>query len=111
APPGTGAFRVDAAAVKLRQAPHEREAEAEAPLRAVERAIRLGEEVEDAREQLRSEADAGVSHPKDESVGRWVLGVGRWASGVGRRQVRTQRPTPDARFDLRRQPDPPARLG
>ena len=43
-----------------------REPEAEAALRAVERLALLHEQVEDARQHLRRDADAGVAHAQDD---------------------------------------------
>ena len=49
---GAVAVRLDAAAVHLDQPAHQRQADAQPALRAVERAVDLGEQVEDARQHL-----------------------------------------------------------
>ena len=66
--PSPSLRRVDAAAVHLDQAADQGQADAEPPLGAVERAVGLGEQVEDAREQLRGDPDAGVADPDDRLV-------------------------------------------
>ena len=58
--PAPSLARLDAAAVQLDDAAHQREADAEAAARAIERALALREEVEDPRQQLGRDADAGV---------------------------------------------------
>ena len=58
----------DAPAVQLDQAPDQGQADPQPPLAAVERAVGLGEQVEDAREQLRGDPDAGVADPDERLV-------------------------------------------
>ena len=60
------ARRGDGAAVQLGERPDQRQADAQAPLRAGERAVPLGEEVEHPRQQLRRDADPVVPHPEDD---------------------------------------------
>lgn len=48
--------------------PDDREPDAQAPLRAVERAVAPGEEVEQLREQIRRVTEAVVTHAKDDLV-------------------------------------------
>ena len=55
-------MRGDAAALHLDQPSHEREADAEAALRAVERALELRERLEHHRQRARGDAHAGVAH-------------------------------------------------
>src|SRR6185369_11986379 len=57
------ALRLDPAAVQLDEAAHQRQAEPEAALRTDARALHLGEGLEDLRQHLRGDADAGVAHP------------------------------------------------
>ena len=59
---GAGAARRDAAAVHLDQAAHQRQADAQAALRAAVARIGLHEHVEHARQRLGGNADAGVAH-------------------------------------------------
>src|SRR4051812_14502231 len=59
---GTGALRLDAPLVQLDQALHQREAQTEAALTAIERALSLNEKIEHARQQLRVDALAVVLH-------------------------------------------------
>ena len=65
---GAVARRGDGAAVQLGERPDERQADAQPALRAGERAVGLGEEVEHPREQLRRDADPVVPHPEDDLV-------------------------------------------
>ena len=60
--PGPVAGGLDRAAVHLDQPLHQRQPDAQAALRAVERAIDLREEVEHLGQHLRGNADAGVAH-------------------------------------------------
>ena len=48
--------------MEVNEALYEREAEAEPTMAAVERAVRLGERLEQAEQHLRIDADAGVPH-------------------------------------------------
>ena len=57
---GAGAFGRHAPLVQLDQALHQREADAETALRAVEAALALHEELEDARQELGLDAAAVV---------------------------------------------------
>src|SRR5512135_2392590 len=59
--PGAGSG--DAPVVHLDEAPHQGESDPESPLAAVERAVGLGEQVEDARQQLGRDADPVVAYP------------------------------------------------
>ena len=54
------AARLDRAAVQLDEAPRQRQADAEAAVRAVAMLLELREHVEDARQHVRRDADAGV---------------------------------------------------
>ena len=56
---------LDAPAVHLHQAADEGQADPQPPLGAVERAVDLGEQVEDLREHLGGDADAGVADAED----------------------------------------------
>ena len=60
--PGPCAVRRDAAAMHLHELAHQREADAQAALRAMRGAIHLREQLEQARQQLRRNADAVVPH-------------------------------------------------
>src|SRR3954451_679886 len=55
------AARLHPAAVQLHQTAHQGKADTEARSRAVERLLALSEEVEDARQQIRPNADAFVA--------------------------------------------------
>ena len=59
---GAGAVRADAAAVQFDQAPHQRQADAQAALRAVDRDGALHEHVEHVRQQFGRNAHAGIAH-------------------------------------------------
>ena len=65
---GAVARRGDGAAVQLGERPDERQPDARAPLRAGERAVALGEEVEHPREQLGRDADPVVPDADDDLV-------------------------------------------
>src|SRR5262249_40172231 len=65
AAPGPGAPRGDRAVVLLDEPPHQRETEAEPALGAVEGALRLREEVEDAGHEVGRHPDARVAHAED----------------------------------------------
>ena len=60
--PQAVAPHLDAAAVELDEAPHDREPDAEAPLGPVERPLGLREGLEDARDHLGRDADPAVAH-------------------------------------------------
>ena len=57
------ALRLDGAAVHLDQPLHQRQADAQPALRALQRPVHLGEHVEDAGQHLGRDADAGVPDP------------------------------------------------
>ena len=67
------AFDRDAAAVHLDQLADDGQADAQAALRAIERLIDLREQLEDARQHLGGNADAGVLHLEH----RLVVGTDR----------------------------------
>ena len=122
------AVRLDGAAVQLHQGARHCQADPQSPLRPGERAVALGEHIEDARQQLRGDADAGIAdaelHAQGCRVGRDRNGgMGEWGSGrVGERWLHGHRrcsrspilplshsPIPVRDFHF--QPDPPARFG
>ena len=83
--PGPSLCGLDRPAVHLDQPPHERQADAQPALRPVERAVRLREQVEHARQHVRRDADAGVADADDApapSVSRSALSQMR-PPGVG----------------------------
>ena len=61
---GPLATGLDGAAVQLDEAPHQRQADAQAPLRSRDGTVGLGEQVEDVRQQLPFDADAVVANPQ-----------------------------------------------
>ena len=62
------ACRADGAAVQIDESLHQAQADAQAPLRAVERAVGLSEQIEDVGQQLGRNTDAGVAHPQHRRV-------------------------------------------
>ena len=60
---------LDGAAVHLDQAADQRQADAQAALRAGDRAVGLGEQVEDPRQQVRFDADAVVANAQHRLLG------------------------------------------
>ena len=62
AAPGPGAARLDAAAVQPDERSHDGQPEPEPALRSIQRLPLLHEQVEDPRQHLGADADAGVAH-------------------------------------------------
>ena len=62
------AARRDGAAVALDQVAHDRQSDAKPALRSVERLPFLDEQIEDARQHLRRDADPGVAHGQHDVV-------------------------------------------
>ena len=60
-----GATGFDTPAVRLDQPPHNREPDAEAAVSPIEPTLALHEQIEDPRQEIRRDADAGITHPKN----------------------------------------------
>ena len=62
---GPGAAGFDAPAVRLDQPPHDRQPDAETAVSPIQPALALHEQIEDPRQEIRRDADAGVAHAQD----------------------------------------------
>ena len=76
-----GAGRLHRSAVQLDELAHEREPDAEPAGAALERAIALHEQLEHARQQLGTDAHAGVAHGQDRLIAVATHGDGDLAPG------------------------------